>query len=84
MRIAVGQMSCESNTFATFRCDLETVRNTGYVYNGPPVVAYDDAEVVLPPARVYPGAPVYAQDPRLYRHCWWEWGERRCAVRRGW
>lgn len=34
MRIAVGQMSCESNTFATFRCDIETVRSTGYVLEG--------------------------------------------------
>jgi len=56
----------------------------GYVYNGPPVVAYEEAEVVLPLARVYPGAPVYAQDPRLYRDCWWEWGQRRCAPRRYW
>lgn len=35
MRIAVGQISCESNTFATFRCDLETVRTTGYLFEGP-------------------------------------------------
>lgn len=35
MRIAVGQMSCESNTFATFRCDLDTVYSTGYVLQEP-------------------------------------------------
>jgi microcystin degradation protein MlrC len=34
MRIAIGQISCESNTFATFRCDLETVRTTGYLLEG--------------------------------------------------
>jgi microcystin degradation protein MlrC len=34
MRIAIGQMSCESNTFATFRCDIETVRTTGYLHAG--------------------------------------------------
>jgi microcystin degradation protein MlrC len=34
MRIAVGQMSCESNTFATFRCDMETVLATGYLLEG--------------------------------------------------
>ena len=39
MRIAVGQMSCESNTFATFRCDLQTVRTTGYLYEGPALFA---------------------------------------------
>ena len=39
MRVAVGQISCESNTFATFRCDLETVRTTGYLYEGPALYA---------------------------------------------
>jgi len=34
MRIAVGQLSCESNTFATFTCDFETVRTTGYLLAG--------------------------------------------------
>ena len=39
MRIAVGQMSCESNTFATFRCDIDTVRTTGYLHEGPALFA---------------------------------------------
>ncbi len=34
MRIAVGQISCESNTFASFACDLQTVRDTGYLLEG--------------------------------------------------
>ncbi len=34
MRIAIAQMSCESNTFATFTCDLETVKATGYLLEG--------------------------------------------------
>jgi microcystin degradation protein MlrC len=34
MRIAVGQMSCESNTFATFTCDFETIIKTGYLLEG--------------------------------------------------
>jgi microcystin degradation protein MlrC len=34
LRVAVGQISCESNTFARFRCDLETVRTTGYLLEG--------------------------------------------------
>jgi hypothetical protein len=53
----------------------------GYA-EGPPVADYGyEVEEVLPPARVYRGAPVYAQ--RLSR-CWWEWGHQRCAPRRGW
>jgi len=55
----------------------------GWVYSGPPVVPYDEVEVVLPrPA--YRGAPVHAYASGLYRECWWEWGQRRCVVRRGW
>lgn len=34
MRVAVGQISCESTTFASFTCDLKVVRSTGYVYEG--------------------------------------------------
>jgi microcystin degradation protein MlrC len=44
MRIAVGQMSCESNTFATFRCDMETVRSTGYVLEGADLFALRGTE----------------------------------------
>jgi microcystin degradation protein MlrC len=44
MRIAVGQMSCESNTFATFRCDIETVRSTGYVLQGADVFSLRGTE----------------------------------------
>ena len=40
----------------------------GYVYSGPPVEEL----------------PAYAEDPRLSRECWWEWGHRRCEARRGW
>jgi len=50
-------------------------------YGQPPVVAYDDDDEFAPP-HVYRGAPVYAQRPRY--DCWWEWGQRRCAPRRGW
>ena len=54
-------------------------------YGPPPAVAYDDdeEEVVVAPPPVYRDGPVYAQRPR-YEHCWWEWGERLCAPRRGW
>lgn len=51
-------------------------------YGPPPAVAYDDDEDEVAPPRVYREAPVYAQRPRY--DCWWEWGQRRCAPRRGW
>lgn len=43
LRVAIGQISCESNTFATFVCDLETVRKTGYVYEADELFALKDA-----------------------------------------
>lgn len=47
MRIAVAQLSCESNTFATFRCDLETVRRTGYVHEGTDLFAIRGTDTEL-------------------------------------
>jgi len=42
LRIAVGQISCESNTFSAFTCDLGTVRKTGYLYEGNDVLELRD------------------------------------------
>jgi hypothetical protein len=52
------------------------------VYGPPPAVAYDDDDevIVAPPRPRYRG---YAERPHRL-DCWWEWGERRCAPRRGW
>jgi hypothetical protein len=52
-------------------------------YGPPPAVAYEDDEEVVAPPRVYRDAPVYVERP-VYQHCWWEWGRRVCAPRRGW
>jgi microcystin degradation protein MlrC len=42
LRVAVGQISCESNTFSAFTCDLDTVRKTGYLYEGDEVLELRD------------------------------------------
>ena len=52
-------------------------------YGPPPVVAYEDDEEVVAPPRLYRDAPVYLERP-VYQHCWWDWGRRVCAPRRGW
>jgi microcystin degradation protein MlrC len=39
MRVAIGQLSCESNTFATFTCDFQTVKSTGYLLSGKEVLS---------------------------------------------
>lgn len=41
-RIALGQISCESNTFSNFVCDLDTVRRTGYIHEGGAVFTLRD------------------------------------------
>jgi microcystin degradation protein MlrC len=47
LRVAVGQISSESNHFVDFECDLDIFRDTGYVYEGPDVLqlAGRDGEV---------------------------------------
>jgi len=42
LRVAVGQISCESNTFSAFVCDLDTVQRTGYLYEGDDVLELRD------------------------------------------
>ena len=42
LRVAIGQISCESNTFSAFTCDLDTVRKTGYLYEGDEVLELRD------------------------------------------
>jgi microcystin degradation protein MlrC len=42
LRVAVGQISCESNTFSAFTCDLDTVRKTGYLYEGDEILELRD------------------------------------------
>ncbi len=42
LRVAVGQISCESNTFSAFTCDIDTVRKTGYLYEGDEILELRD------------------------------------------
>lgn len=44
MRVAVGQLCCESNSFVAFTCDLQTVRSTGYLSEGAEVFELRDTE----------------------------------------
>ncbi len=45
--------------------------------------AYVVPEPVYQPGHEYVQSPVLL-DGRHYRDCWFEWGQRRCAVRRHW
>ena len=58
-------------------------------YGPPPVVAYGPGVIAAPEGPVYfvpppayqPGDEYLQVDRRPYLDCWFEWGQRRCAVR---
>jgi hypothetical protein len=60
------------------------------VYGPPPVVVYGPPGVIaapegpvyfVPPPAYQPGSEYVYVDRRPYLDCWFEWGQRRCAVR---
>jgi len=55
---------------------------------GPPPQAYGYAPA-YPPVAVVPGAAyddqaIIIEGERYYRDCWWDWGRRRCELKRYW
>ena len=53
------------------------------------VITVPEGWAYVVPAPVYQPGHEYVQAPvlldgRHYRRCWFEWGQRRCAVRRHW
>jgi len=47
------------------------------VYLAPPAVA-----VAPPPGTTYDDQAIYINGERYYRDCWWDWGRRRCELKR--
>ena len=57
----------------------------------PPVAPMVEGQVYLAPGQAYgsPGEqyqdqPIYMNGERYYRDCWWDWGQRRCELKRWW
>lgn len=40
--------------------------------------------VTVTPGAVYDDQAVYIDGERYYRDCWWDWGRRRCELKRWW
>ena len=40
--------------------------------------------VEVAPGATYNDAPIYIDGERYYRDCWWDWGQRRCEIKRWW
>ena len=64
------------------------VVNPPAVYGAPPMVG---SQVYLAPQQTYiaPGTEyqdqaIYVGGQRYYRDCWWDWGQRRCELKRWW
>jgi hypothetical protein len=47
------------------------------VYLTPPAVA-------VAPGAAYDDQAIYIDGERYYRDCWWDWGRRRCELKRWW
>ena len=47
------------------------------VYLAPPAVT-------VTPGAAYDDQAVYINGERYYRDCWWDWGRRRCELKRWW
>jgi hypothetical protein len=42
------------------------------------------AVTVPPPGMEYNDQAIYIGGERYYRDCWWDWGQRRCDLKRWW
>jgi len=47
------------------------------VYLAPPAVT-------VAPGTEYNDQAIYIDGQRYYRDCWWDWGQRRCELKRWW
>ena len=47
----------------------------GQVYLAPPAVT-------IAPGAAYDDQAIYINGERYYRDCWWDWGRRRCELKR--
>jgi hypothetical protein len=51
----------------------------------PPVASpygFSERPVYLAPGAQYEDAPIYIEGQRYYRDCWWDWGRRKCELKR--
>jgi len=62
---------------------------TTYVAPAPGTMVQSQVYLAPPAVTVAPGAAyddqaVYINGDRYYRDCWWDWGRRRCELKRWW
>ena len=42
------------------------------------------ATITVTPGQTYDDQAIYMNGERYYRDCWWDWGRRRCELKRWW
>jgi hypothetical protein len=63
---------------------------TTYVAPGAPMVqgqvylAPGAPTITVTPGQTYDDQAIYMNGERYYRDCWWDWGRRRCELKRWW
>jgi hypothetical protein len=54
------------------------------VYLAPGTTYVQPGVTYMQPGTQYQDQPVYVEGRRYFRDCWWEWGQRRCALKPWW
>lgn len=60
-----------------------TPPRVGAPMNERPVYLAPDTAYIQPGTE-YTDNPIYIDGQRYYRDCWWDWGQRRCELKRWW
>ncbi|MBV8836807.1 MAG: hypothetical protein JO000_09720 [Alphaproteobacteria bacterium] len=55
-----------------------------YGYAPPPPYAPVAPQAYVAPGAAYDDQSIYIDGERYYRDCWWDWGRRRCELKRYW
>jgi hypothetical protein len=76
-----------------YSTDAYVYGQPGAVVVNPPVVGAPmvESQVYLAPGATtiapntpYADQPIIINGERYYRDCWWDWGQRRCELKRWW
>lgn len=75
-----------TETYAPPPAPYVAAPGAAYVAPGPMVESQvylaRPAVTVPPPGTTYDDQAIYVNGERYYRDCWWDWGRRRCELKR--
>lgn len=63
---------------------VETPMVERRVYMAPGTTYVAPGTTYMQPGVEYQDQPIIINGERYYRDCWWDWGKRRCELKRWW